>query len=97
MPHNATRAPAGPRCGFFLGDGAGVGKGRAIAALALEHWRTGGRRVLWVSVSNDLRLDARRDLDDIGATDIAVWPEVRARARPPHRASVRLPFLLGRI
>ncbi|GFH20548.1 uncharacterized protein HaLaN_17689 [Haematococcus lacustris] len=25
--------PSGERCGFFLGDGAGVGKGRQIAAL----------------------------------------------------------------
>jgi hypothetical protein len=29
---------AGHRAGFFLGDGAGVGKGRQIAALIKQHW-----------------------------------------------------------
>ena len=38
----------GPRAGFFLGDGAGIGKGRQIAATVLEHWRRGGRRALWM-------------------------------------------------
>lgn len=48
----------GARPGFFLGDGAGVGKGRQIAALVKDYWlaRSGQhRRVLWVSVSADLR------------------------------------------
>ena len=67
---------AGASGGFFLGDGAGVGKGRQIAALCLEHWIKDGRRILWVSVSNDLRPDARRDLDHIGAKHIEVWPKV---------------------
>ena len=60
-----------------------MGKGRQIAGLILEHKLTGGKRTLWVSVSNDLRFDARRDLDDLGAKHIAVWPEVH-----PH-----IPFL----
>lgn len=59
LHHNDARA------GFFLGDGAGVGKGRQLAAVALEHWRRGGRRILWISVSNDLRYDAARDLADL--------------------------------
>ena len=70
---------AGATAGFFLGDGAGVGKGRQIAALILEHKRTGGSRCLWVSVSNDLRYDAVRDLTDVGAPEIKVWPEVCSR------------------
>jgi hypothetical protein len=48
----------GARAGFFLGDGAGVGKGRQIAALIKEYWLrrpVGTRRVLWVSTSADLR------------------------------------------
>jgi hypothetical protein len=53
------------RCGFFLGDGAGVGKGRTIAGLIKQHWYKSGKRILWVSVSQDLRRDARRDLDDL--------------------------------
>jgi hypothetical protein len=31
------------------GDGAGVGKGRQIAALIREFFETGGKRTLWVS------------------------------------------------
>jgi len=62
-----------PRPGFFLGDGAGVGKGRQIAALIKQHWIEGGRCVLWVSVSPDLKLDARRDLDDMGADHIPIY------------------------
>jgi hypothetical protein len=49
---------SGSRPGFFLGDGAGVGKGRQIAALVKDYWlsRSGKpRRILWVSVSADLR------------------------------------------
>ena len=56
------------RAGFFLGDGAGVGKGRQIAALVYEHRRRGGKRVLWVSTSADLKYDAMRDLNDLNAT-----------------------------
>jgi hypothetical protein len=37
----------GHRAGFFLGDGAGVGKGRQVAGLIYEHRRCGGKRVLW--------------------------------------------------
>lgn len=69
--------PSGERAGFFLGDGAGVGKGRQIAATAIERWRTGGRRILWVSVSTDLKWDARRDLNDLGVqecSDIQIYP-----------------------
>lgn len=38
---------AGARAGFFLGDGAGVGKGRQIAALIKEYWLT---PLLWFNV-----------------------------------------------
>ncbi|KXZ54936.1 hypothetical protein GPECTOR_3g106 [Gonium pectorale] len=69
------RLSDGSRAGFFLGDGAGVGKGRQIAAVIKEFWATGGRRVLWVSTSTDLRFDARRDLSDLGADDIPVFPK----------------------
>ena len=64
------------RKGFFLGDGAGVGKGRTIAACIKEHFAAGhGTRALWVSVSKDLNFDAQRDLDDVRA-DTRVFPEV---------------------
>ncbi|VVA22165.1 PREDICTED: strawberry notch [Prunus dulcis] len=64
--------PSGERAGFFVGDGAGVGKGRTIAGLIWENWHHGMRKAVWVSVGSDLKFDARRDLDDVGATSIEV-------------------------
>ena len=58
------------RRGFFLGDGAGVGKGRQLAGILFENWSRGRKRHVWLSVSADLYLDAQRDLKDIGAGHI---------------------------
>ena len=57
----------GNRAGFLVGDGAGVGKGRTIAGIIFENYLKGRKRAIWVSVSNDLKYDAERDLKDIGA------------------------------
>ncbi len=62
----------GNRAGFLIGDGAGVGKGRTIAGIILENFCKKRRRAVWVSVSNDLKYDAERDLRDIGASNIPV-------------------------
>ncbi|EDV57981.1 protein strawberry notch homolog 1 [Drosophila erecta] len=59
--------PSGERAGFLLGDGAGVGKGRTIAGIIFDNYVKGRKRALWISVSNDLKFDAERDLADIGA------------------------------
>ncbi|KAG6605360.1 Protein FORGETTER 1, partial [Cucurbita argyrosperma subsp. sororia] len=64
--------PNDTRAGFFIGDGAGVGKGRTIAGLLWENWHHGRRKALWISVGSDLKYDARRDLDDVGAACIEV-------------------------
>ena len=58
----------GQRAGFFLGDGAGIGKGRQIAAILRDSLcrKDTTKRHLWLSVSRDLIQDARRDLKDIG-------------------------------
>ena len=53
-----------------------MGKGRQIAAMIKEDHARGGTRVLWISVSNDLRFDAERDLADVGAANIPVFPKV---------------------
>lgn len=66
------RLPSGARGGFFIGDGAGVGKGRAVAGLILENWRKGRHQHIWISIGADLKLDAQRDLHDVGASDIPV-------------------------
>ncbi|TRZ02814.1 hypothetical protein DNTS_026424, partial [Danionella cerebrum] len=62
----------GQRAGFLIGDGAGVGKGRTVAGIILENNLKGRKKALWFSVSNDLKYDAERDLQDIGASDIKV-------------------------
>jgi hypothetical protein len=57
---------------YFLGDGAGVGKGRTIATIIYENYLRGRRKAIWLSVSSDLKYDAERDLRDIGASKIGV-------------------------
>jgi hypothetical protein len=54
--------------GFFIGDGAGIGKGRQISATILDALcrNYGNGRHLWLSVSRELVQDARRDLADVG-------------------------------
>lgn len=66
--------PDGSRAGFLVGDGAGVGKGRTIAGIIFENYLRGRKKALWISVSNDLKYDAERDLRDIGASKIEVHP-----------------------
>ena len=56
----------------MIGDGAGVGKGRTIAGIIYDNYLKGRKRAVWVSVSNDLKYDAERDLKDIGAEHIDV-------------------------
>ena len=38
--------PSSSRAGFFIGDGAGVGKGRTIAGLIWENWQHGRHKAL---------------------------------------------------
>jgi hypothetical protein len=70
------------RPGFFLGDGAGVGKGRQIAGLVHENYAAGVRRFLWLSVSPDLHFDAERDMDDVrentSLPKLALYPKQTA-------------------
>ena len=57
---------SGERAGFFIGDGAGVGKGRQIAGTIIDNYTRGRRQHIWVSISTDLHLDASRDFRDLG-------------------------------
>ncbi len=66
------RLPDGARCGFFVGDGTGLGKGRALAAIVFDNWNKGRRRAVWFSVNNDLMEAAKRDLNDVGAGHIPI-------------------------
>ncbi|KAF6777050.1 hypothetical protein AHF37_03606 [Paragonimus kellicotti] len=64
--------PNGQRAGFLIGDGAGVGKGRTIAGILYENYLRHRKKAIWLSVSNDLKVDAERDLRDIGLGKIKV-------------------------
>ena len=54
--------PSGQRKGFYLGDSAGVGKGRQLAGITFENHLLGRKKHVWISCSSDLREDAERDL-----------------------------------
>lgn len=54
------------RTGFFLGDGTGAGKGRQVAAIILDQWLRGRRKHIWLSKTETLLEDARRDWTAVG-------------------------------
>lgn len=62
------------RCGFFLGDGTGAGKGRQIAGVILDQWLRGNRRHIWISKNEALLEDARRDWSALGGIALDVQP-----------------------
>lgn len=49
--HAAERDSGMAGAGFFIGDGAGVGKGRQIAGIILDNYARGRRRAVWLSTS----------------------------------------------
>lgn len=59
--------PSGERAGFCIGDGAGIGKGRTICGIIIENFIRGRPKHIWVTTSNDLYHDARRDMQDLQA------------------------------
>ncbi len=67
-------APARFRRGWMLGDGTGCGKGRQVAAIILENRLRGRTRALWLSQSDKLLEDARRDWTALGGLDSDVIP-----------------------
>ena len=67
-------APVRFRRGWMLGDGTGAGKGRQVAAMVLDNWMRGRKRALWLSQSDKLLEDARRDWAALGGRDADVFP-----------------------
>jgi len=57
------------RRGWFLGDGTGSGKGRQVAGIVLDNWLQGRTKALWVSKSDKLIEDARRDWVALGGDE----------------------------
>jgi len=63
----------------MLGDGTGAGKGRQVAGVILDHWLRGRTRALWLSASDKLVADARRDWTALGGREDDVVPLARFR------------------
>ena len=78
------------RRGWMLGDGTGCGKGRQDAGLILDQWLRGNRRALWLSASDKLLEDARRDWTALGGVESDVFPlgKIRRSASIPHRQGI---------
>ena len=62
------------RRGWMLGDGTGCGKGRQVAAIILDNRLRGRKRALWLSQSDKLLEDARRDWTALGGLENDVIP-----------------------
>src|SRR6185437_6924355 len=58
--------PNGQRRGFFIGDGTGVGKGREKAGIIADNMAQGSGKHIWISESQALVNDAKRDWAGIG-------------------------------
>ena len=86
----ALSAPLRFRRGWMLGDGTGCGKGRQVAAIILDHWLRGRRRALWLSASDKLLEDARRDWAAIGGSEADLIPlgKFRQGAEVPQEAGI---------
>ena len=86
----ALSAPVRFRRGWMLGDGTGCGKGRQVAAIILDHRLRGRRRALWLSASDKLLEDARRDWAAIGGNEADIIPlgKFRQGADIPQEAGI---------
>ena len=67
-------APVCFRRGWMLGDGTGCGKGRQGAAIILDNRLRGRKKALWLSQSDKLLEDARRDWTALGGLESDVIP-----------------------
>ena len=83
------------RRGWMLGDGTGCGKGRQVAAIILDNRLRGRKRALWLSQSDKLLEDARRDWTALGGLESDVIPRSAVSGRvwrfPSTRASSSRP------
>ncbi len=75
--------PTPLRRGWMLGDGTGTGKGRQVAGIILDRWLRGSRRALWLSASDKLIEDARRDWTALGGRAGDVAPVNKWRQKDP--------------
>jgi hypothetical protein len=73
------------RRGYFLGDGTGVGKGRQVAAILLDNWLQGRHQAVWISKSDKLLEDARRDWQSLGGDESQIVPLSKFKQGEPIR------------
>ena len=73
-PDEVFSSPVRFRRGWMLGDGTGCGKGRQVAGIILDQWLRGNRRALWLSASDKLLEDTRRDWTALGGAESDVIP-----------------------
>ena len=78
----------GARCGFFLGDATGVGKGRQAAGILLDNFLQGRRRALWISENRSLFRDALRDWTALGAPAELLFELNTRKGLPEQREGV---------
>jgi hypothetical protein len=71
------------RCGWFLGDGTGAGKGRQAAGILLDNWLKGRTKAVWISKSDKLIEDAQRDWSALGMERLLITPLSRFRQGTP--------------
>jgi predicted RNA methylase len=81
------------RRGWFLGDGTGCGKGRQVAGIILDNWLKSRRRALWISKSEALIEDARRDWSALGQERLLIQPLARFRQGTPIRLDEGILFV----
>jgi predicted RNA methylase len=62
------------RRGWYNGDGTGVGKGRQVSGVILDNWLRGRKKALWISKSDKLLEDARRDWSALGGRSEDIVP-----------------------
>ena len=67
------------RKGWFLGDGTGCGKGRQVAGIIMDNWLNGRRCSVWVSKSDKLQEDAKRDWLALGGRESDIVPLAKFR------------------
>ncbi|AYJ84704.1 methylase (plasmid) [Sphingomonas paeninsulae] len=60
------------RTGYFLADGTGAGKGRQVASIILDRWLKGSRKHIWISKTETLLEDARRDWAAVGGLPLDI-------------------------
>jgi hypothetical protein len=71
------------RKGAYNGDSTGVGKGRQVSAILLDNFLHGRKRAIWLSKSQTLLEDARRDWAALGGSPDQIVPLSQFRQGEP--------------